>query len=278
MDFQTVCVLGLLNSLCPWSNSLCPWAFKQFVSLVFQTVCVLGLSNSLCPWSFKQCVSLGFQTAGVHGLSNNLCPWSFKQFVSLVFQTVCVIGLSVCVPDLSNSLCHCSFEQCVSLVFQAAGVHSLSNNLCPWSFKQFVSLVFQTVCVLGLSVCVHGLLNNLCPWSFKQFVKNKKTVAMHKTSTHTHTNSLQTFPKMKEPIDQQQFKSTCPAACEYDINQRNYFFMKKLCPHLFMSSSFFYSFFLCDLSANEIALTFCQPCPNKIITPLAFCMSILPHP
>ena len=194
--------------------------FKQFASLVFQTVCVFGLSNSLCL------------SNSVLGISNSWCPWSFKQSVSMVFQTVCVLGLSNSLCPWSNSLCPWSFKQFVSLVFQTVCVPGLSDSVCPWSFKQLVSMVFQTI-------CVHGLSNNLCPWSFKQFVKNKKKVAMHKTKALTHTNSLQTLPKIKEPIDQQQFKSTCPAACGYDINQWNYFFMKKLCPHLFKSSSFF---------------------------------------
>ena len=218
--FQTVCVFGLSNSLClsnsvlGISNSWCPWSFKQSVSMVFQTVCVLGLSNSLCPWS------------------NSLCPWSFKQFVSLVFQTVCV-------PGLSDSVCPWSFKQLVSMVFQTICVHGLSNNLCPWSFKQFVSLVFQFVSMVFQTICVPGLSNSL--WKIR-----KRLQCIKQKHSHTHQQPANP-PKNKGTHRPATVQIHLPSGMWIWYKSMKLFLHEKAMPspiHVFFFLSFFYFFYV----------------------------------
>ena len=88
---------------------------KQFVIMVWQTVCANDLSNSLFKWFVKQFVQMICQTVCSNDLSNSLSKFFVKQFVQMISHTVCA--------------------------------NVLSNHLCKKFAKQFMQTIFQTICV-----------------------------------------------------------------------------------------------------------------------------------
>ena len=71
---------------------------KQFVIMVWQTVCANDLSNSLFKWFVKQFEQIFCQTVCANDFSYSLCKRFIKPFVQKVCQTIYA-------NDFSNNLC-----------------------------------------------------------------------------------------------------------------------------------------------------------------------------